>query len=43
MNYSNEQHRLINRVITYIDENIHEPLPLERLAKVSTYSPFHFQ
>ncbi|KZZ84720.1 AraC family transcriptional regulator [Bacillus sp. SJS] len=43
MNYGKEQERQIQKVMDYIEENLHESLPLERLAKVSTYSPFHFQ
>jgi AraC family transcriptional regulator len=32
----------INRVIDYIAEHLEEPLPLERLAKLAHFSPFHF-
>jgi AraC family transcriptional regulator len=33
-----EQQRQINKVLEYIDEHLNESLPLEKLAKVSTYS-----
>jgi AraC family transcriptional regulator len=39
----NEQQKQINKVLEYIDENLNESLPLEKLAKVSTYSVYHFQ
>ncbi|MGG4167582.1 AraC family transcriptional regulator [Rossellomorea vietnamensis] len=42
MTYSDQQ-ILINRVIDYIDQHLTEDLSLEQLAKVSTYSPYHFQ
>ena len=32
----------INRVIDYIAEHLDEPLPLERLARLAHFSPFHF-
>jgi AraC-like DNA-binding protein len=32
----------INRVIDFIERHIDEPLPLERLAGVAYFSPFHF-
>lgn len=32
----------IDRVIEYITEHLEEPLPLERLARVANFSPFHF-
>jgi AraC family transcriptional regulator len=32
----------INRVIDHIENHIDEPLPLERLAAVACFSPFHF-
>lgn len=38
-----EQQKQINKVLEYIDENLIESLPLEKLAKVSTYSVYHFQ
>jgi AraC family transcriptional regulator len=38
-----EQQKQINKVLEYIDEHLNESLPLERLAKVSTYSIYHFQ
>ena len=41
--YGNELHKQINIVLEYIEENLSEPLPLEKLAKVSTYSVYHFQ
>jgi DNA gyrase inhibitor GyrI/AraC-like DNA-binding protein len=34
--------RRINRVIDYIREHLAEPLPLERLARLAHFSPFHF-
>jgi hypothetical protein len=34
--------RRINRVIDHIAENLAEPLPLEQLAKLAHFSPFHF-
>ncbi|PLR66232.1 AraC family transcriptional regulator [Bacillus sp. UMB0893] len=43
MNYEKGQLKQINKAVEYIEENINEDLSLERLAKVSTYSPFHFQ
>jgi AraC family transcriptional regulator len=39
----NEQQKQINKVLEYIEENLQEALPLEKLAKVSTYSAYHFQ
>ncbi|MCA1066256.1 AraC family transcriptional regulator [Rossellomorea sp. AcN35-11] len=39
----NDQHRQINKVIHYIDQHLNEDLSLDRLANVSTYSPYHFQ
>jgi AraC family transcriptional regulator len=41
--YENEQEKLINRVLDYIEKNLNESLSLERLAAVSTYSAYHFQ
>ncbi|WP_053377160.1 AraC family transcriptional regulator [Paenibacillus sp. FJAT-27812] len=41
--YGVEQHRQINKVMEYIEENLNEQLSLEKLAKVSTYSVYHFQ
>jgi AraC family transcriptional regulator len=38
-----EQQLHINKALEYIDHHLHEALPLEKLAKISTYSPFHFQ
>lgn len=34
--------RRINRVIDHIKEHLAEPLPLEALARVAHFSPFHF-
>jgi hypothetical protein len=34
--------RRINRVIDHIAENLAEPLPLAKLAKLAHFSPFHF-
>ncbi|WP_226672702.1 AraC family transcriptional regulator [Rossellomorea aquimaris] len=42
MTYSDQQTQ-IHRVIQYIDQHLTEDLSLEHLAKVSTYSPYHFQ
>ncbi len=38
-----DQLRQINRVVHYIDHHLNEDLSLNRLASVSTYSPYHFQ
>ncbi|MDT0162978.1 MULTISPECIES: helix-turn-helix domain-containing protein [Bacillus] len=38
-----EQFIQITKVLEYIDQHLQDTLPLEKLAKVSTYSPFHFQ
>lgn len=43
MSYGSEQKRQIDRVLDYIETNLNEPLPIEKLAKISTYSPYHFQ
>lgn len=43
MNYGKEQRKQIYKVLEYIEEHLNEPLPLEKLAKASTYSAFHFQ
>lgn len=32
----------INRVIDYIHNNIDKPMTVPELAKVATFSPFHF-
>jgi len=32
----------INRVMDYIDQNIDQPLDLQKVAEVSHFSPFHF-
>jgi AraC family transcriptional regulator len=32
----------INRVIDYVSEHLDEPLPLEKLARLAHFSPFHF-
>lgn len=32
----------IDEVIAYIHQNLHDPLPLSRLAGYAAYSPFHF-
>ena len=32
----------INRVMDYIADHLHEPLPLARLARFAHFSPFHF-
>ncbi|MGE7675277.1 AraC family transcriptional regulator [Lysinibacillus sp. NPDC094403] len=43
MDYDKVQRMQINKVVEYIEEHIYDTLRLEQLAKVSTYSPFHFQ
>ncbi|WP_245645046.1 hypothetical protein [Peribacillus loiseleuriae] len=43
MNYEEAQRKQINKEVEFIENHIHENLSLEQLAKVSTYSPFHFQ
>jgi AraC family transcriptional regulator len=43
MIYGKEQQKQINKVLEYIEENLNESLPLEKLAKISTYSVYHFQ
>jgi len=32
----------INRVLDYIDDNIHQPLDLSTIAEVANFSPYHF-
>lgn len=32
----------VNRVLDYIDRHLADPLPLEQLARVGAFSPFHF-
>src|SRR5438132_744327 len=34
--------RRINRVIDYISAHLTDPLPLEKLARLAHFSPFHF-
>lgn len=41
--YTKEQHYQIDIVLEYIETHLDQSLSLERLAKVSTYSPYHFQ
>ncbi|MGX2961081.1 AraC family transcriptional regulator [Peribacillus sp. JNUCC 23] len=43
MNYDKAQRKQINKVVEFIEDHIDENLSLDQLAKVSTYSPFHFQ
>lgn len=38
-----EQQKQVDKVLEYIEQNLDEELPLEKLAKVSTYSAYHFQ
>ncbi|MFD1737809.1 GyrI-like domain-containing protein [Bacillus salitolerans] len=38
-----EQYKQIHKVLEYIEEHLNDSLPLEKLAKVSTYSVYHFQ
>ena len=33
----------INKVKKYIEENVDQKLPLEKLAEIANFSPFHFQ
>ncbi|MBD3393118.1 MAG: helix-turn-helix domain-containing protein [Chitinivibrionales bacterium] len=41
--YQLEEYRArINRVIDFVEKNIHRPLPLAELASVAHFSPFHF-
>ncbi|MDR0139076.1 helix-turn-helix domain-containing protein [Metabacillus idriensis] len=40
--FDREQRTHISRVQNYIEENLHLKLTLAHLAKVSTYSPYHF-
>ena len=43
MNKSNEIYRSrINKVIDYVNNNLHKPISLEELAAVAYFSPFHF-
>jgi AraC family transcriptional regulator len=34
--------RRVNRVMDYISDHLGEPLPLEKLARLAHFSPFHF-
>ena len=34
--------RCVNRVMDYISDHLAEPLPLEKLARLAHFSPFHF-
>lgn len=43
MTINQENINLINRIKHYIQENVREKLPLEKLAKEANYSVFHFQ
>jgi AraC family transcriptional regulator len=43
MIYEREQQKHIFRVLDYIDQHLEDSLTLEKLAQVSTYSPYHFQ
>lgn len=40
---SNNFPQVIQQLFTYIQENIDDKLTLEDIAKMSAYSPFHFQ
>ena len=43
MNTSNEVYRSrINKVIDYVNNNVHRPISLDELAAVAYFSPFHF-
>lgn len=37
-----EYKRRITKVLVHIEENLREPLPLEELARVASFSPYHF-
>jgi len=37
-----EYERRIHRVLAFVDAHLDEPLALERLAEVASFSPFHF-
>lgn len=43
MRFEKEQEKHIYQVLEFIEAHINESLPLEKLADVSTYSPFYFQ
>jgi AraC family transcriptional regulator len=43
MLYEKEQRKHIFKVLDYIEQYLDQSLTLENLAKVSTYSPYHFQ
>ncbi len=38
-----EYKKRINKVVNFILKNLKEELPLEKLASIANYSPFHFQ
>ncbi|MFJ6207553.1 helix-turn-helix domain-containing protein [Lysinibacillus sp. NPDC092081] len=38
--YNNEI--VIKKIITYVEENLHEPLTLEKIARQSNFSKYHF-
>lgn len=43
MNRSQREYtQRINRTIDYIDDHLDEPLPLERLAEIASFSKYHF-
>ena len=37
-----EYERRVNRVVDYIEAHLSDELPLEKLAAVAAFSPFHF-
>ncbi|MCM3618117.1 AraC family transcriptional regulator [Sutcliffiella horikoshii] len=41
--YTSEHEKLMDQVMEYIEKNLESSLSLEKLASISTYSPFHFQ
>ncbi|MCA0986782.1 helix-turn-helix domain-containing protein [Guptibacillus algicola] len=43
MTPEHEQNKQISKVLQYIEAHLTEPLQLENVAKVSTYSPYYFQ
>jgi AraC family transcriptional regulator len=38
----NDRYSEIDELLVYIHQHIYEPLPLNRLASLASYSPFHF-
>lgn len=42
MRYTERHIGFILKVLVYIDEHLHEPMPLEQMAKIAHISPFYF-